>query len=245
MEDCCSTQKTGKLTAGLALKHIFSTNPNWAAERNLIIFTGIATVSLLIVLFFMYVTILSPVQGIDKILPLLALGAITSAIITGCGYHFLAYKNPVSCSVGMMEGMSFGMMSGFLIGGLIGATNGMFWGCAVSMIVCSVMGVWAGRCCGVMGVMEGMMGGIMGGTMGAMISVMMLADPLPLFLALLTLMCSIVMVALAYMRTVEYGELKGARIDSPFSITSTAMVLFVLLTLFMVFGPKSGPVWGL
>lgn len=244
MSNCC-TPPNEKITALSALKHIFSTNSNWIAERNLIIFTGIATVSLLILLFFMYMSILAPIQNINEVLPLLALGAITSAIITGCGYHFLAYKNPVSCSVGMMEGMSFGMMSGFMIGGLIGATNGMFWGCVVSMVACSIIGIWAGRFCGVMGVMEGMMGGIMGGTMGAMISVMLLADPLPIFLALLVAMCSIVMVALAYMRTVEYGELKNAKIDSPISITSTATVLFVLLTLFMVFGPKSGPVWGL
>ncbi|MFH0927465.1 MAG: hypothetical protein V1822_02695, partial [Candidatus Micrarchaeota archaeon] len=128
---------------------------------------------------------------------------------------------------------------------LIGATNGMFWGSVVGMVASSILGVWAGKCCGVMGVIEGLMAGIMGGTMGAMLSVMLLAEPLPLFLALLTALCSIVLVAISYMRIVEYGGLNGARIESPTSMASTALVFFILVTLFMVYGPKSGIVWGL
>ena len=234
------------MTAGLAIKHIFSTNPEWSAERNLVIFAAGSALFLLIILFFMYMSVFSRIPNFDSMyLPLLALGAITSAVITACGYHFLAYKKPVPCSIGMMEGMAFGMISGFLIGALIGATNGMFWGSTVAMVASSIIGIWAGKCCGVMGVIEGLMAGIMGGTMGAMLSVMLLAEPLPIFLALLTFMCSLVLIALAYMRIVEYGGLKGESIESPMSIASTATVFFVLLTLFMVYGPKSGPVWGL
>jgi len=247
MSECCEGSETPKMTAALTLKNIFSSNPKWEPERNLIIFTGIAVVSLLIILLVMSMTLFSQIPNFKEIyFPLLALSAIICAIITGCGYHFLAYKKPVPCSIGMMEGMSFGMMAGFLIGALIGATNGMFWGSIVAMVASSIIGVWAGKCCGVMGVIEGLMAGIMGGTMGAMLSVMLLAEPLPIFLALLTFMCSIVLIALAYMRIVEYGELgTNTRIESPISMTSTALIFFILLTLFMVYGPKSGPVWGL
>ncbi|MFH0927557.1 MAG: hypothetical protein V1822_03170, partial [Candidatus Micrarchaeota archaeon] len=128
MPECCENPLGANMTAGKALKHIFSSNPEWAAERNLIIFTAGTAIFLLIVLFFMYMSLFSSIPNFETVyLPLLALGAISSAVITGCIYHFLAYKNPVPCSIGMMEGMSFGMMSGFLLGALIGATNGMFW----------------------------------------------------------------------------------------------------------------------
>ncbi|MFH1307007.1 MAG: hypothetical protein ABIH83_05140 [Candidatus Micrarchaeota archaeon] len=245
-DKCCKSEEIEKINAGIVFKHIFSANPKWIPERHLVLFTAISTVFLLSLLFIMYIGLWSSIENFDTMfLPLLALGAISSAIIIGTGYHFNAYKNPVSCAIGMMEGMSFGMMSGFIIGALVGATNGMFWGCVVGMFASSVIGIWAGRCCGVMGVMEGMMGGIMGGTMGAMISVMLLADPLPIFIALLVAMCSIVLIALAYMRIVEYGNIGSAtNVGRLTSIASTSMIFFLLLTFFMIYGPKSGPVWG-
>ncbi|PIT84557.1 hypothetical protein COU37_02650 [Candidatus Micrarchaeota archaeon CG10_big_fil_rev_8_21_14_0_10_45_29] len=241
---CCSTGLE-KITMASAIKNIFSTSPKWVAERQLILFTAGSAIFLLMLAFFLYMGAWSSIQNFEKaLLPLLALGAIASAVIVGVGYHFIAYKNPVSCEIGMMEGMTFGMMSGFLIGALVGASSGMFWGCVVGMLASCAIGVWAGKCCGVMGVIEGLMAGIMGGTMGAMISVMLLADPLIEFLILFEFLCLLVMVGLAYMRTVEYGRIgSAAKIEPPLSIASTCLIFFLLLSLFMVYGPKSGPVW--
>jgi len=234
-----------KITFSTAIKNIFSSSPKWVAERQLILFTAGSAVFLLMFTFFLYMGAWSSIQNFGaSLLPLVVMGAIASAIIVGVGYHFTAYKKPVPCTIGMMEGMTFGMMSGFIIGALVGASSGMFWGAMVGMLLSSAIGVWAGRCCGVMGILEGLMAGIMGGTMGAMISVMLLADPLIIFLAVLVFLCLLVMLGLAYMRTVEYGCIGSAtKIEPPLSIASTCLILFLLLSLFMVYGPKSGPVW--
>jgi hypothetical protein len=178
-------------------------------------------------------------------LPLLELAAVSVVAIVAAGYHFASYHKPISCSIGMMEGMTFGMMAGFMVGALLGASSGMFWGSVLGMLIGSAAGVWAGRPSGVMGVMEGLMAGVMSGTMGAMLSVMLLAEPLVIFLTLLIFLCALILMALVYMQIKELGLVERASSVAPFSsMASTSLILFVFLSLLMVYGPKSGPVFG-
>jgi copper chaperone CopZ len=216
------------------------------AERKLLVAAFCSLAALLFATYILFIFGLKDIPNFTTAyLPLLLLGAISITSLVGAGYHFSSYHKPFSCSIGMMEGMTFGMMAGFMLGAILGASNGMFWGGFLGMAIGCIAGVWAGRSCGVMGVMEGLMAGIMSGTMGAMLSVMLLADPLILFLIPLISLCVIVLMALSYMRIKELGFL-GDKVSSiPIMPMATISLFFyLLLSLIIIYGPKSGPVWG-
>jgi len=217
------------------------------AERELLIRAGVSLLAVLAILaFYVYIGVWQNIPSFgEKILPLLVLAGIGVVALVGTGYHFASYHKPISCSTGMMEGMTFGMMAGFMVGALLGATNGMFWGSVLGMIIGCAAGVWAGHSSGVMGIMEGIMAGVMSGTMGAMLSVMLLAEPLIPFLVLLFAFCVLILIALAYMQIKELGLL-GEKTQTPstLSMVTLSILFFGALTWIMVYGPKSGPIWG-
>ncbi|VVB56614.1 Uncharacterised protein [uncultured archaeon] len=252
-EDAGSRKETEKISypavpsAGEVWRGIMGSSIEWLPERTLLTHATGTLTALLVLLAFMYFGLWRELPGFFAAqMPLLLLGAVAVVSVVATGYHFSAYKRTISCSIGMMEGMTFGMMTGFMIGALIGATNGMFWGSVLGMLVGCAAGVWAGWRSGVMGVMEGLMAGVMSGTMGAMLSVMLLASPLIEFLALLTALCVLILIALAYMQVNEMGKLdhKSADVGTFASMASSSVIFFLLLTIVMVYGPKLGPVWG-
>lgn len=225
---------------------ILDDKPEWVAERRILVHSFGSLVALGVLLAFLYSGIWHTFPKFsDNMLPLLELAAVSVVAIVAAGYHFASYHKPISCSIGMMEGMTFGMMAGFMVGALLGASSGMFWGSVLGMLIGSAAGVWAGRPSGVMGVMEGIMAGVMSGTMGAMLSVMLLAEPLVIFLTLLIFLCALILMALVYMQIKELGAVERAASVAPFSsMASTSLIFFVFLSLLMVYGPKSGPVFG-
>lgn len=240
---CCDV---AALKANHVLENLMSSKPEWRAERNLLLSAFATMTGLLIVLAFMYMGLWrNQPDFAATMLPLLALGAIAITAIVAAGYHFNSFHKPITCTTGMMEGMTFGMMAGFLIGALLGATNGMYWGSLLGSIIGCAAGWWGGRTSGVMGIMEGLMAGIMSGTMGAMISVMMVADPLPLFLAFLTLVCVTILAGLTYMNVKELGLIgTGAKTPSATNMASTCLIFFMVLAAIMIYGPKSGLIFG-
>ncbi|GEM_PF-502457 len=240
---CCNTSE---LKANHVLENLMSSKPEWKAERQLLLYAFATMTGLLLLLGLAYVGLWrGDAKFASTTLPLLAIGAVSIVAIVGAGAHFDAFHKPITCSTGMMEGMTFGMMSGFLVGALLGATNGMFWGSLLASIIGCVAGWWGGRTSGVMGVMEGLMAGIMSGTMGAMLSVMLVAEPLPIFLAFLTLVCVIILMALSYMNVKEIGLIgTTAKIPAFTSMASTCLIFFILLSAIMIYGPKSGLVFG-
>ncbi|MDP2718163.1 MAG: hypothetical protein Q8P02_05440 [Candidatus Micrarchaeota archaeon] len=159
--------------------------------------------------------------------------------------HLSFFRTRLSDMTGMMVGMTVGMSAGFLFGALVGATNGMFVGSLAGMAVGMGLGAWAGRCCGVMGVMEGLMAGLMSGTMGAMISVMMLAEPILLFLVILFVVCVAILAGLSFAVFREAGTISQESFRPSFaSFAAVSLLAGVFLTLLMVAGPKSTFVLG-
>lgn len=237
-------QKDAGVELHQAIKGVWRGEAKWEPERKLLI-NSAATLVLLGLLLAGFT--LGPGKGITgfqtNYLPFLALGVVSTVALAAAGYHFNLFHKPLSCTLGMMEGMTFGMMAGFMLGAIFGATNGMFWGSAFGMLFGIGAGVWAGTSSGVMGVMEGLMAGIMAGPMGAMLSVMLLAEPLPIFLALLTGLCSIVLLALTYMRVKELGVANRPKAAELTSMLSTCIILFAAIAVLMIFGPHSGIVW--
>lgn len=217
----------------------------YSYERKILDYCVGALSILLFTLALMYIGLWKNIPNfITQGAPLLGIGAVSVVAVVGTAYQYIAYRKPISCSIAMMEGMTFGMMAGFMSGALIGATNGMFWGSMFGMGIGIAAGVWAGSRGGIMGLMEGIMGGLMAGTMGAMLSVMLLAEALPVFLAVLALVCVAVLVALAFMHTDELGSIESKEhIPTFVSLSSTALLVFVALSLVMIYGPKAGPVW--
>jgi copper chaperone CopZ len=190
---------------------------------------------------FAYVVIFksSPAFGAAT-LPLLALSGISVSAIAAAGWHLSSYKRQLSCMFGMMEGMTYGMMSGFMAGAILGASSGMFWGTVFGMLIGVGAGIWAGRRSGVMGVMEGVMAGIMSGSMGAMYSVMMFGSPLIYAIGLLVALCLVVLGGLLYMEAKELGH--HGKADTR-TIVSASVLMFFLLAIIVIYGPKISPVY--
>ncbi len=244
-EDCIACD-TSSLRANHVLENLMSSKSEWKAERQLLLYAFATMTGLLLLLGLMHIGLWKDVPKFaSSTLPFLALGAISVVALVGAGSHFNSYHRPITCSTGMMEGMTFGMMAGFMIGALFGATNGMFWGSIFGLIAGCAAGWWGGRTVGVMGIMEGLMAGAMAGTMGAMLSVMLVAEPLPIFLVLLTSMCVAILMGLSYMNVKELGLIgTTARIPAFTSMASTSLIFFLLLAMIMVYGPKSGLIFG-
>lgn len=245
MAESCDTKVGTSISPGEAISGLLSGKVEWKAEREILIASAASAVLLLAILGFAYFSVWAKIPKFEEnILPLLAMGAVSVVAIVGTGVHFDAYRKPVSCMIGMMEGMTFGMMAGFIFGALFGATNGMFWGSILGLAVGCAIGAWTGRCCGVMGIMEGLMAGVMSGTMGAMLSVMLLAEPLPIFMAVLVASCLLILAALWYMNVQELGNLGERKRAAAWQIAAISVVGFAILVAIMIYGPKSGPVWG-
>jgi copper chaperone CopZ len=166
--------------------------------------------------------------------------------ITALGFalwQFHSYKTNIACMYGMMIGMTFGMQTGMLLGSLVGATNGFFIGSLVGMFTGLGVGILTGRCCGIMGVMEGMMAGVMGGTMGPMISVMMQYDNLHIFMPIFVIVNVAILGGLSWMfynEIVEKSEGVQRRPVDFLTFASAAVIVLVLVSAVMIYGPKSG-----
>lgn len=241
-ESCCPPSE--RLDCSSVLRGLMSADARWRVERQLLLSTALSATALLSLVLLVSVSVWRDDPALPARLPLVALAALFAPFLAACASHFRAYRAPVPCSIGMMEGMTFGMCAGFVVGGLAGAANGMFWGTVFGLAAGAAAGVWAGRYGGVMGVLEGLMAGLMAGPMGAMLSVMLLAEPLPLVLALVVGVAIAILLGLSYMRLVEYGRLpSSAAAESPASLASTSLILAAALILFLVYGPQSGPVW--
>ena len=145
--------------------------------------------------------------------------------------------------VGMMVGMTFGMQTGMMIGTIIASTNGIFMGGMTGMLCAVGIGIFNGRCCGIMGILEGMMAGIMGGLMGAMVGTMFFADHILWLMPVFMFLNVAVMWGLSYMLYEEFVEdnpktqMHPARFSSllVFGIISSALLLVI-----MVYGMKTG-----
>lgn len=163
---------------------------------------------------------------------------LSYAVVFPAVRHVRAFKK-FPCMAGMMIGMTIGMIVGFLAGFYVGATNGVFYGGFFGVAVGMLFGIWNGKCCGVMGVMEGMMAGFMGGLMGAMTSVMMYNDNLKIAAVLVFVFGAAIIVGLNYML---YSETRGAErevVEGQFFTVMWSVVLTLITTWLMVFGPRS------
>lgn len=172
---------------------------------------------------------------------------ISVVVIGGVLWHFYSYRAKVTCMVGMMIGMTVGMQTGMMIGAIVGATNGFFVGAMVGMIIGVIVGAITGTCCGVMGIMEGMMAGLMGGTMGPMISLMMFFDHLHWFMPLYILINIIILGGLSYMlfeEVIEHNQNVKKRPVEFVTFASICIIVMLVLSVVMVYGPKSSFVIG-
>ena len=180
------------------------------------------------------------IQNFASYVPFFFLSIVFSIIVVFSYNHMLAYKETISCTVGMMVGMTVGMIIGFMSGALIGVTNGMFAGSIVGILLGIGTGVSIGRHCGVMGAMEGIMAGFMAGIMGAMTSVMLISDNLVAFLYIAFVICAIVLFGLSYMMFRETGSAANDALKTGLlKFLATAALFNVFMILIMVFGPKS------
>ena len=106
-----------------------------------------------------------------------------------------------------------------------------------------IAGVYNGKCCGIMGIMEGMMAGIMGGVMGSMIGVMFRVDYINIFMPFFMLANIMVMFGLSYMLFEEIVEdnINVRKKSLNFSkFFSYFLIINLILILIMVYGPKTG-----
>ena len=101
------------------------------------------------------------------------------------------------------------------------------------------MGIWNGKCCGVMGIMEGLMAGFMGGLMGAMTAVMMINDNLRLAGVILFFISSAIVFSLNYMVYREMKEFPRERKEDYMIVLFASLILTALTIWFMVFEPRS------
>jgi heme/copper-type cytochrome/quinol oxidase subunit 4 len=101
------------------------------------------------------------------------------------------------------------------------------------------LGIWNGKCCGVMGVMEGMMAGFMGGLMGAMTAFMLLNDHLQLASLLVFLISIAILIGLNYMIYLETRESKRERQESHITTIILTVILMTISIYIMILGPRS------
>jgi len=116
------------------------------------------------------------------------------------------------------------------------------------MLLGSVVGVLAGKCCGIMGALEGLMSGIMGGTMGAMITVMMyfedffpVVPDIHLFMPLYVLLNVAVLLGFSYMLFEELveGKTVEARPAGFGKFLLWSALALAILTAIILFAPHS------
>lgn len=161
--------------------------------------------------------------------------------------HLSLQPRKLPCLVGMMIGMTFGMQTGMMLGTIIGATNGLVVGALAGMILGIFVGGYSGNCCGIMGVMEGMMAGVMGGTMGGMIGAMFSLDHILIFMPFFMFINVAIMAGLSLMVYEEIAR-KKARSDvvsGKWEFVCICIIVAAVLTLLIVYGPKTGVAGGL
>lgn len=210
-------------------------------EGELIKTVAYSLVSSLIVLGLLYylrlrsMTAFIPTYGLY-----VGLAVVSYALIVPAVRQIRAYRQ-FTCMSGMMIGMTLGMIAGFLAGFFVGATNGMFVGGIFGMIVGIVFGTWMGGCCcGVMGFMEGIMAGFMGGLMGAMTAVMLLNDHVKLAAGIVFIVCAAILCSLNYMIYIEMKREQRKRHEGQGWTIALSVILTVVTTWIMVYGPRSG-----
>ncbi len=202
----------------------------------IVLYSLVSSILLLVILYFVRL------RWVEGFIPqygfYLFLAAVGYSFIIPAIYQVRSYK-VFPCMSGMMIGMTIGMVAGFMAGMFLGATNGMFVGTVFGMAVGIPLGIWNGRCCGVMGVMEGTMAGFMAGPMGAMTSVMLLSDHLKVAVAILTVIGIFIVTGLNYMiyKEMKHSENRGK--EKIFTSVIISVILTLLTTWLMVFGPKS------
>ena len=167
-------------------------------------------------------------------------GVIIYAFIFGV---LLQVRNFVEfpCMSGMMVGMTLGMIAGFISGYVVAATNGMFMGSVFGMAFGILIGVISGsHACGVMGFLEGIMAGFMGGLMGAMTAFMLFNDNLRSATVIVSVISTVILLALNYMLFIEGKQLESKRINGLFFTIVFTFIATTITTWIMVYGPKSG-----
>lgn len=210
-------------------------------EGELIKTIAYSLVSSCIVLALLYYTRLRSVENVFSQYGLfLGLAVFSYALIVPAIRQIRAYRT-FACMPGMMIGMTLGMIGGFLAGFFVGATNGMFIGGVFGMVIGIWLGTWMGGCCcGVMGFMEGIMAGFMGGLMGAMTAVMLLNDHLRLSAVIVFIVSAVILFCLNYMIYTEMKQEKRQREEGQGWTIALSVILTVVTTWIMVYGPRSG-----
>jgi cation transport ATPase len=174
--------------------------------------------------------------------PILFLTIFCSIAVVFSYYHMKQYRSKMTCTLGMMVGMTVGMMAGFMIGAIVGATNGMFVGSVAGVVAGVWLGGSLGRHCGTMGALEGVMAGLMAGLMGAMTAVMSIGNNILPMLGIISGVSVFTLAGLSYMMYREQGPAPGEPASfKKFALAS--LLLAVMITALMLFGPKSGPVY--
>ena len=107
------------------------------------------------------------------------------------------------------------------------------------VIVGIPFGVWTGKCCGVMGIMEGMMAGFMGSLMGAMTAVMMINDNVKIASVIVFVIGSAIMFSLNYMIYTETRETERQIKEDHVITIVLSFALTAITTWLMVYGPRS------
>lgn len=194
-------------------------------------------------LWLLYSGVLRGVPNIERYGIYLVYTAISTTVIGVGIWHVKAYRHTFTCSTGMMAGMTIGMLAGFLLGAIIGATNGLFTGSVYGMFLGMFTGAWCTRNCGIMSIMEGLMAGLMGGLMGAMTTVMMINDNLAIFMPILVGSITFIMAGMnvmIYQESEEHRDTIGKKNSYEIIVFLTfLLMLAVLTTIIMVYGPKS------
>ncbi|MBI5229382.1 hypothetical protein HY991_04680 [Candidatus Micrarchaeota archaeon] len=213
-------------------------------EKNLIANAALTLVAIGTLEGIAYLAFFRSVEGFfSRRMPFLLYMAVSVVANASAVAHLRTYSKALPCMTGMMIGMTLGMTAGFMLGAVTGATNGMFVGSVVGMLAGMVVGSYGGKCAGVMGIMEGLMAGVMGGTMGAMTSVMMINDNLLWFMPLLIGSFVVILLGLGYLVYKENNFVgEKAKIAGEFELLpffSVCFILTIMMTLLMVYGPKS------
>jgi hypothetical protein len=104
------------------------------------------------------------------------------------------------------------------------------------------LGAYAGRCCGIMGLMEGMMAGLMGGTMGAMLTVRMQFDHLGEFMLIFTLSCLAILAGLKYMMHYYAGRRGEGQLMGFPQFFALAFLMSFLAMAVVLYAPRAGAV---
>ena len=167
--------------------------------------------------------------------------SLSYALIAPTIRQVRAYRE-FACMSGMMIGMTTGMIASFLPGFYVASTNGMFVGGFFGVAVGLIIGLWNGKCCGIMGVMEGAIAGFMGGLMGAMTSFMLLNDHLIQAAILVFIISAVLIFSLNYMiyKETRIGNIPRKNNEGYLFIIIITFILTAATTWLIVFGPRGG-----